>query len=181
MFDGLRNIVFPPPLIVIGAAALYVLAWSGNHNAAIPADSTPNPTLQSDKGAEPVEITLPAIDRSQSDLQLISTQPLFNQSRQPWASPEALQPIAPSVQAPVLPEPPPQPKVEVTLSIPNLSLIGMIQDDQAARALVLDLDTLDERWLEVGDIYQSWELFGILNDRILLRAEGEEMVVLYNR
>ncbi len=181
MFERLRNLVFPPPLIIAGAAVLYLFAWSGTPSPAILTDTNADLALPPNDNAKAVEIALPAADHRQSDLQLISARPLFNQTREPWTRPEPPQSTRPSVQAPVLPEPPPQTQTEVTISKPNLSLIGMIQDDLAARALVLNLDTLDERWLEVGDIYLSWELFDILDDRILLRAKGEEIVVLYNR
>lgn len=179
MLSRLRNLLLPPPGILLCLGALGLFAASGAEDVS---ETNAGPIVVSapkDRDNATPGIQLPDRSVSSGELQSISVNTLFLEARAPWQVPESPRPE--EVQ-PVDPAPLPEPTaVAPKLPVPDLTLSGMVNNNATFRALVRDNETGIEHWLSVGDLHNHWQVKEIAEDRIILRAEGEEIVVLYNR
>lgn len=99
--------------------------------------------------------------------------PVFRPTRRPWTAPSA--PAAPSLEPPeaaaVPVESPPAPQTQVQPI--EMSLIGVHQEPNGARALVLRPGEPKPRWIRAGDIVDSWTVAVIEPGSISVTAGSE--------
>lgn len=180
MNENIRNLLLPPPVIVVGIGLLAGwIVYETSQDSVMP--TVPTAEITNTTGMENVVVELAPILHNLTDLSEISDRALFAQKRSPWQSPEVQVPVdiepAPVVEAqePTPPPPPPRPET------PAISLLGVMKNDQITRALVLDQRTDEETWIVVGDTLADWEVVEIDSSGLILRAQGEEFLVSYNR
>ena len=180
MVEKARNTLLPPPAAVIGLMLLLIWVLPiGVPNGETIAQTTPEP-ITSEAAADAWEIGLPATSHEAVDLRSISDNSLFLQRRTPWqdapetivAEPEPIETIVPE---------PPVAEPRAPLAQPMISLLGIVSTENVSRALIFDEAVQSERWVTSGDLIGEWQVVQIGSDDIILRAQGEEIVVTYNR
>lgn len=181
MLERVRNIVLPPPAVLLVLLALATFAASGETRSSDRALNTKPDDAQAstDVAMSTIGLQLKAPDPTVR--QDIAQNSLFLERRAPWENPAeepASQPVV-VIESAAPREVQPEP-IEA-LTPPNVALIGVIQAEGVTRALVFDNDTQTEHWLQIGELHREWEITSITTESIVLRAMGEEMVVFYNR
>jgi hypothetical protein len=83
--------------------------------------------------------------------------PLFSPTRRPTPPPP--------------PPPPEQPPVAVVPQPPNLTLVGIVLDDEGARALIRSSATKADR-VQIGDDIGGWKVAQIEGRRLVLSLDG---------
>ena len=83
--------------------------------------------------------------------------PLFSPTRRPIPPPP--------------PPPPEQPPVAVVPQPPNLTLVGIVMDDEGARALIRSSATKADR-VQIGDDIGGWKVAQIDGRRLVLSLDG---------
>jgi hypothetical protein len=101
--------------------------------------------------ANPLEVQ--PLDR----LSATRDRPLFSPTRRPTPPPP--------------PPPPEQPPVAVVPQPPNLTLVGIVLDDEGARALIRSSATKADR-VQIGDDIGGWKVAQIEGRRLVLSLDG---------
>lgn len=105
-------------------------------------------------------------------LKAFRDKPLFESSRQRFVAPQVL-----PTSAPVAPPPAPAPT-----PLPNLQLLGLIQINGGALAIVRDQSDRKVHRLRTGDIIQDWTVTIVSHSAIeLARGEEREPVRMFSR
>src|SRR5262245_32942657 len=104
------------------------------------------PTLANPLEAQPLDRLSATRDR-----------PLFSPTRRPTPPPP--------------PPPPEQPPVAVVPQPPNLTLVGIVVDDEGARALIRSSATKADR-VQIGDDIGGWKVAQIDGRRMVLALDG---------
>lgn len=105
-------------------------------------------------------------DVDSSLVQSISSRPLFSASRR--ALPFALEEqhvLAAPVTAPIEEKPAPR--------LPSLALIGLIQSEGGNPEALLALEGDQERWIQVGDKIEDWNITAISENGVVFELDGE--------
>jgi hypothetical protein len=131
--------------IGITILALWCMVSSASQVCAQPSDGSAS-TL-----ANPLEAQ--SLDR----LSATRDRPLFSPTRRPTPPPP--------------PPPPEQPPVAVVPQPPNLTLSGIVMDDEGARAIIRSSATKADR-VQIGDDIGGWKVVQIEGRRLVLSLDG---------
>src|SRR5215470_6294154 len=131
----------------IGIAVLVSwCVWGGIPHALGQPPEQPTATIANPLEAQPLDRLSATRDR-----------PLFSPTRRPTPPPP--------------PPPPEQPPVAVVPQPPNLTLSGIVMDDEGARAIIRSSATKADR-VQIGDDIGGWKVVQIEGRRLVLSLDG---------
>lgn len=184
MNDRLRNLIFPPPVILaVTSIAVVMTVLAPSSRGTSPAQTAQvEGALEGDGSTGRKYVGFEAAPLSLRQLDAIAEKSLFLQSRRPWkselveAEPEVVQPAAlPGNTPDLLTSDPPPP------TRPDLQLLGTVVGESSFRVLTLNTRTGAETWFEKGTVIEGWTVAELQGLDLILRSGSEEMLVRFNR